>query len=81
MKMSFSKISLKVITATLLLGITACSNLDRTSQNMLYGGALGSGLGAATSAAYGGCVACGAAIGGTVGVVSGYAVSQDYYRY
>ncbi len=79
MKRSVFRPLLIAVASVSLLSMTSCSNMDHTGQNMLYGGAVGAGLGAATSAAYGGCVACGAAVGGTVGVASGYALDQAYY--
>lgn len=65
---------LPLILAALLLG--GCSNLDRTEQRVLSGGAIGAGVGAAGTVLTGGCVACGAAIGGAVGAGTGYVIDQ-----
>ncbi|HLI13125.1 MAG TPA: hypothetical protein VKY65_16145 [Alphaproteobacteria bacterium] len=70
----------RALTATaallLLLGTAACSNLDETTKDMLAGGAVGVGTGAVVTAATGGCIWCGAAIGGAVGTAAGYLYDQ-----
>lgn len=61
------------ITAVLLLVmLSACSDMNRTEQRVLSGGAIGAGTGAAVTVLTGGCVACGAAIGGAAGAAGGY---------
>lgn len=55
-----------------LLGLGACSELNTTQQRVLSGGAIGATAGAVGIALTGGCVACGAAIGGAVGAGTGY---------
>lgn len=65
----------------LLLGLaalSACSNLDTTQERVLSGGAIGAGVGAATTILTGGCISCGTAIGGAVGAGAGYA--YDYFE-
>lgn len=57
---------------TVLVGLTACSDMNTTQQRTLSGGAIGAGTGAAVTVMTGGCVACGAAIGGAVGAGAGY---------
>lgn len=59
-----------------VLALGGCSGLDQREQRMLSGGAIGAGVGAAGTVLTGGCVACGAAIGGAVGVGAGYVVDQ-----
>lgn len=54
------------------LPLAACSNLNTTQERTLSGGAIGAGVGAATTLATGGCVGCGAAVGGVVGAAGGY---------
>ncbi len=61
-----------VITIALLLG--ACSDMSKTQQRVLSGGAIGAGVGVAGTALTGGCVTCGAVIGGAVGAGAGYLV-------
>ena len=58
------------------LGLGACSNMSKTEQRVLSGGAIGAGVGAVGTAVTGGCVACGAAIGGAVGAGAGYIYDQ-----
>ncbi len=60
----------------LLLGLGACSGLDTTTERTLSGGAIGAGVGAVGTVLTGGCVACGAAIGGVVGAGAGFAYDQ-----
>ena len=55
-----------------LVFLSACSDLSRTEQRVLSGGAIGAGTGAAVTVLTGGCIGCGAAIGGAVGAASGY---------
>ncbi len=59
-----------------LVGLTGCSDLTPTEQRMLTGAAAGTAIGAAGTVMTGGCVACGAAIGGVVGTGAGYVVDQ-----
>lgn len=62
--------------AVLLVGLAACSNLSETQQRVVTGGAIGTAVGAAGTVMTGGCVACGAAIGGAVGAGTGYVIDQ-----
>lgn len=55
-----------------LVGLGACSDLSTTQQRTLTGGAIGATAGAVGIALTGGCVACGAALGGAVGAGTGY---------
>jgi hypothetical protein len=55
-----------------LVGLAGCSGLSTKEQRMLSGGAIGAGVGAAGTALTGGCVTCGALIGGAVGTGAGY---------
>lgn len=54
------------------LGLTGCSSMTDTQQRMLSGGAIGAGTGAVATVATGGCIWCGAVIGGAVGTGAGY---------
>jgi osmotically inducible lipoprotein OsmB len=60
-----------------VVGLSACSGLNETEQRTLSGGAIGAGVGAAGTALTGGCIACGAAIGGAVGAGAGYVYDQS----
>ena len=61
-----------------LVALSGCSDLSAKQQRVLTGGAIGTTVGALTTVATGGCVACGAAIGGAVGAGTGYA--YDYFQ-
>jgi hypothetical protein len=55
-----------------MLALAGCSGMSETEQRTLSGGAIGAGVGAVGTALTGGCVSCGAAIGGAVGAGAGY---------
>ena len=62
-----------------LLGVLAlegCAGMDTKEQRVLSGAAIGTGAGAVTTAITGGCIPCGAAIGGVVGAGAGYVVNE-----
>jgi osmotically inducible lipoprotein OsmB len=62
----------KIIIPLLLAGalvLGGCENMDAQSQRVLSGGAT-------VTVVTGGCVACGAAVGGAVGAGVGYVVDQ-----
>jgi hypothetical protein len=53
------------------MGLGACTNMDKTSQGAVSGGAIGAGVGAAAGAITGGDPATGAAVGGAIGAAGG----------
>ena len=55
----------------LLLSVSACTNMSRTQQGALSGGAIGAGAGLGISALTGGSLGAGALIGGALGGVAG----------
>jgi osmotically inducible lipoprotein OsmB len=55
-----------------VLSITACSGMNSTQQRTLSGAGIGAGVGAAGTVLTGGCVTCGAVVGGAVGAGAGY---------
>ena len=55
----------------LLLSVSACTNMSRTQQGALSGGAIGAGAGLGISALTGGSLGTGALIGGALGGVEG----------
>lgn len=55
-----------------ILSLSACSGMSDTQQRTLSGAGIGAGVGAASTVMTGGCVTCGAAIGGAVGAGGGY---------
>lgn len=64
------------VAGALLLATTACSGMGDTEQRVLSGGAIGAGVGVASTIITGGCIACGAAIGGAVGAASGWLLDE-----
>jgi ascorbate-specific PTS system EIIC-type component UlaA len=73
---SSRQIARKAALVVALLALAGCSNLNHQEQSMLTGGAAGTVIGAGATVLTGGCVACGAAIGGAVGVGTGYVVDK-----
>ena len=59
-----------------LLGTSACANMNSTEQRTLSGGAIGAVSGTVITAITGGCIWCGAAIGGAVGAGAGFVYDQ-----
>ncbi len=59
-----------------VLAITGCADMSRQEQRIVSGAAAGTAIGAAGTVLTGGCVACGAAIGGAVGAGTGYVVDK-----
>lgn len=55
----------------ILLSVSACTNMSRTQQGALSGGAIGAGAGLGISALTGGSLGAGALIGGALGGVAG----------
>jgi osmotically inducible lipoprotein OsmB len=64
------------VLAVALLGTSACSNMNSTEQRALSGGAIGAASGTVITAITGGCIWCGAAIGGAVGAGAGFVYDQ-----
>jgi osmotically inducible lipoprotein OsmB len=64
------------VAAVMLLTLAGCSGMNNTQQKMLSGGAIGAAGGAVVTALTGGCIWCGAAIGGAVGTGAGYVIAQ-----
>ncbi|MGE3623440.1 MAG: hypothetical protein AB7H77_06175 [Bdellovibrionales bacterium] len=71
-----SKFSRVGVAALILVSLAACDNMNSQQQRMLSGGAAGATIGAVGTVLTGGCVACGAAIGGAVGTGAGYVMDQ-----
>ena len=64
-----------VLVSALTLG--GCTSMSDTEQSTVSGGAIGAAAGAVGTALTGGCVSCGAALGGAVGAGAGYIMGQD----
>ncbi|MDP2206794.1 MAG: hypothetical protein Q8K65_10870 [Alphaproteobacteria bacterium] len=72
MKNKFS-ISNTTLSATVcLLLLAGCSDMSRTQQRTLSGAGIGAGVGVVGTAVTGGCISCGALIGGAAGAGAGY---------
>lgn len=56
--------------------LAGCADMSRQEQRVVSGAAAGTAIGAAGTVLTGGCVACGAAIGGAVGAGTGYIVDK-----
>ena len=63
-----------VAAAVMVLVLGGCSNLSDTQQRVLTCTGVGVASGAVITAITGGCIECGAAIGGAVGAAAGYVV-------
>jgi hypothetical protein len=76
------RISACVVTAGLVLGLSACTNPYDPVQRTIRGGLIGAGSGAAIGAAAAGGhgAALGAAVGGAVGALGGL-ITTPRYRY
>jgi hypothetical protein len=59
-----------------LAALSGCSNMNATEQRTLSGAAIGTGVGVVGTAATGGCVSCGAAIGAAGGAAAGLIYDQ-----
>ena len=67
---------MKPVAIVALLGLASCSGMNDTQQRTLSGAGVGTAIGAVGTVMTGGCVACGAAIGGAVGAAGGYVYDQ-----
>lgn len=73
-----TKSTIRAIALTVgVLAMAGCSNMTSQQQSMVSGGAAGAAIGAAGTVMTGGCVACGAAIGGAVGTAAGYVINKE----
>lgn len=63
------------------LGLSACSGMNTTEQRTLSGGAIGAAAGTVITAATGGCIICGAAIGASAGALGGFIYDRANPRY
>jgi hypothetical protein len=71
-----SKVVSRTAVTLVILGLAGCANMDSTEQRTLSGGAAGAVIGTVGTVVTGGCVPCGAAIGGAVGAGTGYVIDQ-----
>jgi osmotically inducible lipoprotein OsmB len=76
MEVSMTKSPMKIVAILGLVALASCSGMNDTQQRTLSGAAAGTAIGAVGTVMTGGCVACGAAIGGAVGAAGGYVYDQ-----
>tara|TARA_R110000824_G_scaffold379153_1_gene571020 strand:- start:14631 stop:14876 length:246 start_codon:yes stop_codon:yes gene_type:complete len=70
MEAKMKKTATAFAVAALLL-TSGCTNLSKTEQGALSGGAIGAGVGAAATAIAGSSIAAGMIVGGAVGAAAG----------
>lgn len=58
------------------LTLGGCTGMSKTEQSTVSGGAIGAAAGAVGTVMTGGCVSCGAALGGAVGAGAGYIMGK-----
>ncbi|MCW5772751.1 MAG: hypothetical protein KIT16_13995 [Rhodospirillaceae bacterium] len=63
------------------LSLGACSGMNTTEQRTLSGTAIGAAAGTVITAATGGCIICGAAIGAGAGALGGFLYDRANPRY
>ena len=66
-----SRLIVITLLVSLMLPITACTNMNKTQQGGLSGAVIGGAAGAGISALAGGSVGVGAVLGGVLGGVAG----------
>ncbi|MBF0480651.1 MAG: cell envelope biogenesis protein OmpA [Alphaproteobacteria bacterium] len=74
----------KILFSTLIiafLSVSACTNMSRTQQGALSGGAIGAGAGLGIAAITGGSLGLGALLGGGIGAVAGGLYGNDQERH
>jgi len=59
-----------------LLALGACDTMTQTQERTAMGGLAGAAAGTVGTVILGGCIPCGAAIGGAVGAGTGYAIEK-----
>lgn len=72
MKTASSMITRSLAVGACVLSLSACSGMTETQQRTLSGAGIGAGVGVVGTAMTGGCISCGAVIGGAVGAGTGY---------
>lgn len=70
------KITYLLILALMVLPIAGCTNMSKTQQGTLSGGAIGAGAGLGIAALSGGNLWVGTAVGAGAGALTGYMVSK-----
>ena len=70
------KIKYLIILALIVLPVAGCTNMSKTQQGTLSGGAIGAGAGLGIAALSGGNLWVGTAVGAGAGALTGYMISK-----
>jgi len=70
------KIIYLILVASIILPIAGCTNMSKTQQGTLSGGAIGAGAGLGIAALSGGNLWVGTAVGAGAGALTGYMISK-----
>jgi len=70
------KIKYLILTACIILPVAGCTNMSKTQQGTLSGGAIGAGAGLGIAAVSGGNLWVGTAVGAGAGALTGYMISK-----
>ena len=70
------KIKYLILLALIILPIVGCTNMSKTQQGTLSGGAIGAGAGLGIAALSGGNLWVGTAVGAGAGALTGYMISK-----
>mgnify|MGYP001458401514 FL=1 len=70
------KITILILAALMILPVAGCTNMSKTQQGTLSGGAIGAGAGLGIAALSGGNLWVGTAVGAGAGALTGYMISK-----
>ncbi|HSC35975.1 MAG TPA: hypothetical protein VLG45_11920 [Thermodesulfobacteriota bacterium] len=70
------KIKYLILAAFIILPVAGCTNMSKTQQGTLSGGAIGAGAGLGIAAVSGGNLWVGTAVGAGAGALTGYMISR-----
>ncbi len=70
------KIKYLILAACIILPVAGCTNMSKTQQGTLSGGAIGAGAGLGIAALSGGNLWVGTAVGAGAGALTGYMISK-----
>jgi hypothetical protein len=70
------KIKYLILAASIILPVAGCTNMSKTQQGTLSGGAIGAGAGLGIAAISGGNLWVGTAVGAGAGALTGYMISK-----
>ena len=70
------KIKYLILVAFIILPVAGCTNMSKTQQGTLSGGAIGAGAGLGIAAISGGNLWVGTAVGAGAGALTGYMISK-----